>query len=553
MLPEIDLYIFVPMIVVLCLMTFFIGWFVHNKINKAKLDSAENVAKKIVSEAETKSKEVISEAERRARVFKQDAEKSAQNLKKEKLLEVKDEFYKRKQKFDEETRIREKEIIEIEKKVKSEKETVDKIKNELVNKEKQAQNLISEYSEKHREVSEMKTEVDRMTEESKEIISEQKLKLQRISTLTEEDAKKMLFDSLINQVKVESAQKLQDVRDETKLEANKISKNIVIQAIQRSAVDHSVETTVSVLQITSDELKGRIIGKEGRNIRAFEAVTGVDIIVDDTPEAIIISGFDPFRREVARVAMERLIADGRIHPARIEEVVAKVEKELNEEIIKVGEQTLIDMNLQGVNRDIVTLIGRMKYRSSYGQNVLSHSIEVGYLAGIMAAELGLDAMMAKRAGLLHDIGKTVDRNIEGPHAVLGYEIAKRCKEHPVVCNAIGSHHEEMPMEHPIAVLVQAADAVSGSRPGARRESVEAYSKRLEKLEAIGTSFKGVAKTYAIQAGREVRVIVEPDKIDDILQDQLADDIAHRIQEEMEYPGQIKINVIRERRTISYAK
>ena len=553
MLPEIDLYIFVPMIVVLCLMTFFLGWFVHNKINKAKLDSAENVAKKIVSDAETKSKEVINEAERRSRIFKQDAEKSAQNLKKEKLLEVKDEFYKRKQKFDEETKLREKEIIDVEKKIKADKEVVDKIKSDLVTKEKQAQILISEYSEKHKEVSEKKAEVDRMTEESKEIMTEQKLKLQRISTLTEEDAKKMLFDSLINQVKVESAQKLQDVRDETKLEANKISKNIVIQAIQRSAVDHSVETTVSVLQITSDELKGRIIGKEGRNIRAFEAVTGVDIIVDDTPEAIIISGFDPFRREVARVAMERLIADGRIHPARIEEVVAKVENELNEEIIKVGEQTLIDMNLQGVNRDIVTLIGRMKYRSSYGQNVLSHSIEVGYLAGIMAAELGLDAMMAKRAGLLHDIGKTVDRNIEGPHAVLGYEIAKRCKEHPIVCNAIGSHHEEMPMEHPIAVLVQAADAVSGSRPGARRESVEAYSKRLEKLEAIGTSFKGVAKTYAIQAGREVRVIVEPDKIDDILQDQLADDIAHRIQEEMEYPGQIKINVIRERRTISYAK
>lgn len=553
MLPEIDLYIFVPMIVVLSLITFFIGWFVHNKINKSKLDSAENIAKKIVSEAETKSKEVINEAERRARVFKQDAEKSAQNLKKEKLLEVKDEFYKRKQKFDEETKACEKEINEIEKKIKNEKEAVDKIKNDLVTKEKQAQNLIHEYTEKHKEVTEKKIEVDRMAEESKEIVSEQKIKLQRISSLSEEDAKKMLFDSLIHQVKVESAQKLQEVRDETKLEANKISKNIVIQAIQRSAVDHSVETTVSVLQITSDELKGRIIGKEGRNIRAFEAVTGVDIIVDDTPEAIIISGFDPFRREVARVAMERLIADGRIHPARIEEVVVKVEKELNEEIIKVGEQTLIDMGIQGVNRDIVTLIGRMKYRSSYGQNVLSHSIEVGHLAGIMAAELGLDAVMAKRAGLLHDIGKTVDRNIEGPHAILGYEIARRCKEHPIVCNAIGSHHEEVPMEYPISVLVQAADAISGSRPGARRESVEAYSKRLEKLEAIGTSFAGVAKTYAIQAGREVRVIVEPDKIDDILQDQLADDIAHRIQEEMEYPGQIKINVIRERRTISYAK
>ena len=553
MLPEIDLIIIIPLIVGLCGATFFLGWFVHSRIVKAKLDSAENVAKKILSDADLKSKDVISEAEKRSRLYKLDAEKSAQNLKKEKLLEVKDEFYKRKQRFDEEVRQKEKEILEIEKKIRNDKELSERLKAELITKEKNVQQAINDYNLKHKEVSEKKAEVEKLAEESKHIVEEQKAKLHRIASLSEEDAKKILFNSLLSTVKLESAQKLQDVRDETKQEANKISKNIVIQAIQRSAVDHSVETTVSVLQITSDELKGRVIGKEGRNIRAFEAVTGVDIIVDDTPEAIIISGFDPFRREVARVAMERLIADGRIHPARIEEIVQKVEKELNEEIIRVGEQTLIDMGIQGVNRDIITLIGRMKYRSSYGQNVLSHSIEVGHVAGIMAAELGLDAMMAKRAGLLHDIGKTVDRNIEGPHAILGYEIARRCKEHPIVCNAIGSHHEEMPMEHPISVLVQAADAISGSRPGARRESVEAYSKRLEKLEAIGTSFEGVAKTYAIQAGREVRVIVEHTKIDDILQDQLAEDIAHRIQEEMEYPGQIKINVIRERRSIAYAK
>ena len=553
MLPEIDLIIIIPLIVGLCGATFFLGWFVHSRIVKAKLDSAENVAKKILSDADLKSKDIIGEAEKRSRLYKLDAEKSAQNLKKEKLLEVKDEFYKRKQRFDEEVRQKEKEILEIEKKIRNDKELSERLKAELITKEKNVQQAINDYNLKHKEVSEKKAEVEKLAEESKQIVEEQKAKLHRIASLSEEDAKKILFNSLLSTVKLESAQKLQDVRDETKQEANKISKNIVIQAIQRSAVDHSVETTVSVLQITSDELKGRIIGKEGRNIRAFEAVTGVDIIVDDTPEAIIISGFDPFRREVARVAMERLIADGRIHPARIEEIVQKVEKELNEEIIRVGEQTLIDMGIQGVNRDIITLIGRMKYRSSYGQNVLSHSIEVGHVAGIMAAELGLDAMMAKRAGLLHDIGKTVDRNIEGPHAILGYEIARRCKEHPIVCNAIGSHHEEIPMEHPISVLVQAADAISGSRPGARRESVEAYSKRLEKLEAIGTSFEGVAKTYAIQAGREVRVIVEHTKIDDILQDQLAEDIAHRIQEEMEYPGQIKINVIRERRSIAYAK
>ncbi len=552
-MPEMELYILLPMLVGLCLITFFIGWFIQVKINKSKIDGAENVVKRMMKEAEQKSAELVSEAEKRARNFKQDAEKTAQNLKKEKLLEVKDEFYKRKQKFDEECKIRDKEISEIEKKIKNEKEIVEKLRNELQTKESNAQQAYNEYSLKIKEFTEKKQQVDRLESDVNALIEEQRAKLQRISGLSEDEAKKILFESLMNQVKLESSQKLQEVRDLTKLEANKISKNIVIQAIQRSAVDHSVETTVSVLQIQSDELKGRIIGKEGRNIRAFEAVTGVDIIVDDTPEAIIISGFDPFRREIARIAMERLIADGRIHPARIEEVVQKVEKELNEEIIRVGEQTLIDMGIQGVNRDIITLIGRMKYRSSYGQNVLNHSIEVGHIAGIMAAELGLDAVMAKRAGLFHDIGKTVDRSIEGPHAILGYEISKRCKEHAIVCNAIGSHHDEIPMEHPIAVLVQAADAISGARPGARRESVEAYSKRLEKLEAIATSFEGVSKTFAIQAGREVRVIVEQDKISDMLQDQLAEDIAHKIQEEMEYPGQIKINVIRERRSIAYAK
>ncbi len=548
-----ELYILLLASVILCLITFFIGWYFSNKSNKSKVANAESISKKIITDSENKSQAIIRDAERRSAGFQQDAEKAAQNLKKEKLLEVKDEFYKRKQKFDEDVKTREKDVVEIERKLKNEKEILERAKNEILNKEKNIHSLTTDFNNKLEDLKKKQDEVSKLESERLSIINEQKSKLQRISGLSEDDAKKMLLDSLIDHVKMESAQKLQDIRDQTKQEANKIAKNIIIQGIQRSAADHSVETTVSVLQITSDELKGRIIGKEGRNIRAFEAVTGVDIIVDDTPEAIIISGFDPFRREVARVAMERLIADGRIHPARIEEVVCAVDKELNEEIIKIGEQTLMEMGLQGVHRDIITLIGRMRYRSSYGQNVLNHSMEVGHLAGIMAAELGLDAYLAKRAGMLHDIGKTIDRNIEGPHAVLGYEIAKRCKEHPIVANAIGSHHDEMPMEHPIAVLVQAADAISGARPGARRESVEAYSKRLEKLEAIATSFEGVAKTYAIQAGREVRVIVEQDKISDILQDQLANDIAQRIQEEMEYPGQIKVNVIRERRSIAYAK
>jgi len=552
-MPELELYIFIPLIVGLCFITFVIGWYVSSRISKAKVDGAENKAKKIIAEAETKAQAMLNDAESRVVIMKSDAEKYAQNLRKEKLLEVKDEFLKRKQKFDDEVRAKEREFQEIDRKLKNEKDNLEKVKSELSQKEKSINQLISEYNEKNKDLTVKLADLERLTEENRRVLEEQKLRLQKISGLTEEEAKQILFESLINKVKIESAQKLQEIRETTKQEANRIAKNIIVQAIQRSAIDHSVETTVSVLNIQNDELKGRIIGKEGRNIRAFEAVTGVDIIVDDTPEAIIISAFDPFRREVARVAMERLILDGRIHPARIEEVVAKVEKELNEEIIRVGEQTLLDMGIQGVHRDLVILIGRMKYRSSYGQNVLNHSIEVGHLAGIMAAELGLDAMMARRAGLLHDVGKTVDRSIEGPHAILGYEIAKRCKEHPIICNAIGAHHDEIPMEHPIAVLVQAADAISGARPGARRESVEAYSKRLEKLEEIAKSFEGVAKTYAIQAGREVRVIVEHEKIDDILQDQLAEDIAQKIQEEMEYPGQIKINVIRERRSISYAK
>lgn len=552
-MPDLELYILLPVLVAICLLTFFLGWFLQSRITKSKLDSAENLANKIVSEAESKAKEKTTEADRRSKVIMQDAEKAAQNMKKEKLLEVKDEFYKRKQKFEEEVKDREKDVVVIEKRLAEEKERLESFSKNVKKMKDEIEGITKDYETKFNQLKEKEDNLEKYKQHYESLVREESEKLVKISGMNEEEAKNVLFERLIDDVKLECASKLQEIREQTKLEANRLSKNIILQGIQRSAADHSVETTVSVLQITSDELKGRIIGKEGRNIRAFEAVTGVDIIVDDTPEAIIISGFDPFRREIARVAMERLIADGRIHPARIEEVVGKVEKELYEEIIRVGENTIIEMGIQGVHRDIVTLIGRMKYRSSYGQNVLNHSIEVGYLAGIMAAELGIDAQMAKRAGLLHDMGKTIDRNIEGPHAILGYEVAKRCKEHPIVCNAIGAHHDEMPMEHPIAILVQAADAISGARPGARRESVEAYSKRLEKLESIATSFEGVTKTYAIQAGREVRVIVEQDKVSDVMQDQLAEDIAHKIQEEMEYPGQIKVNVIRERRAVSFAK
>ncbi len=363
----------------------------------------------------------------------------------------------------------------------------------------------------------------------------------------------MLIENLISEAKTEAALAIKKIRDQAKIECKKEAQKIIVQAIQRSAADHSVETTVSVVQIQNEEMKGRIIGKEGRNIRAFEAATGVDVIVDDTPEAVILSAFDPFRREVAKVSIERLMADGRIHPARIEEVVEKVKQDLEEQIIEDGENALVELGLHGMHPELLRCVGKMKYRSSYGQNLLQHSKEVALLAGIMAAELELDTAMAKRGALLHDIGKTIDKGVEGPHALLGWELTKKYNEHPIVVNAVGSHHDDIEMEHPIAAIVQAADAISGARPGARREPLEGYVKRLEKLEALAKSFEGVAKTYAIQAGREVRVVVEHEKIDDILADKLSHEIAEKIQEEMEYPGQIKVVVIREVRKISYAK
>jgi ribonuclease Y len=396
-------------------------------------------------------------------------------------------------------------------------------------------------------------EIEAAEESAKKLIEEQTLRLERITGMSRDDAKRFLMENLIQEAKNEAAQTVKDIRDEAKLNAKRDAQNIVVHAIQRTASDHSVETTISVVDLASEDMKGRIIGREGRNIRAFEAATGIDLIVDDTPEAVLISGFDPFRREVAKISLDRLLQDGRIHPARIEEVVSKVNKELEEEMIEVGRNTLFDMGIHNVHQDIIRLIGKMKYRSSYGQNLLAHSIEVAHLCAIMAAELGLDATMAKRAGLMHDMGKCVDKSIEGPHALIGYDIARKCKEHPIVANAIGAHHDEIEMESAIAVLVQAADSISGARPGARRESVENYIKRLEKLESLAQSFDGVTKTFAIQAGREVRVIVEPERVDDLLADTLSHDIAAAIQRDMEYPGQVRVVVIRERRSIAYAK
>ncbi len=389
-------------------------------------------------------------------------------------------------------------------------------------------------------------ELDRMTRSARET-------LEHISGLSSDEAKEKLIESLKDEAKTSAAAYIHDIMDEAKMTANKEAKRIVVQSIQRLATETAIENSVTVFHIDSDEIKGRIIGREGRNIRALEAATGIEIIVDDTPEAIVLSGFDPVRREIARLALHQLVADGRIHPARIEEVVAKVRKQIEEEIIETGKRTAIDLGIHGLHPDLIRMVGKMKYRSSYGQNLLQHSRETANLCAIMAAELGLNPKKARRAGLLHDIGKVPDEEPELPHALLGMKLAEKYKEKPEICNAIGAHHDEIEQTSLLAPIVQVCDAISGARPGARREIVEAYIKRLNDLEQLALSYPGVIKTYAIQAGRELRVIVGADKIDDVETEKLSGEIARRIQDEMTYPGQVKITVIRETRSVSFAK
>ncbi|MBE0645156.1 MAG: ribonuclease Y [Bacteroidetes bacterium] len=521
---NVELYWLLPTIAALSALFLFLGWYIASRVGQNKISVAEERAKEIVEAAE----------------------KEAVHIKKEKLLEVKDELFHKKQEIEKELNRQRNKLHTREKQLTTKEESING-RSELLTTQEDKLKQTEERIE--RKEQELQDRIDRV----RSIIEEQTEKLERISGISRDDARSVLMENMISDAKLQAAQQLKEIRDEMKGTAKKEAQRVILQAIQRTASDHSVETTVSVLNLASEDMKGRIIGREGRNIRAFEAATGIDVIVDDTPEAVILSGFDPFRREVARIALETLMADGRIHPARIEEVVEKVRKDLEEEIFRVGENTLLDVGIHNVHNEIKKLVGKMKFRSSYGQNLLQHSIEVAWLCGIMAAELGLDAKIATRAGLLHDIGKTLDRNIEGPHALLGMDLAKKFREHPIIINAIGSHHDDIPMESPYAPLVQAADAISGARPGARRESLEGYVKRLEKLETIATGFEGVAKTYAIQAGREVRVMVEHDRIDDTLADQLATDIAEKIQNEMEYPGQIKVTVIREKRSIAFAK
>ncbi|HRS01399.1 MAG TPA: ribonuclease Y [Bacteroidota bacterium] len=497
------------------------------------------------SVAKKSAKKIIENAEREKTKIIEEATKNAEHIQKEKILEVKEEWHRRKAEFEQERHQKLKQVNETEAQLKKREENLENRMDMILKREKQLQEM--EANLKRGQQS-----VDAKLARISELEAQANKKLEEISGYSKEEAKRVLFDSLIADVKNQAANKIKQIREEAKQRAEKEAQDIIIQAIQRTATDHSIESTVSVVNLESDEMKGRIIGREGRNIRAFESATGVDLIIDDTPEAVVISGFDPFRREVAKKSLEKLMLDGRIHPARIEEIVEKTRKELEEEILQVGENVVLELGIKNMHKELCRLVGKMKYRSSYGQNLLSHSIEVAKIAGIMASELGLDPNLSKRAALLHDIGKCVD-DAEGPHALIGFEMARKYKEHPIVCNAVGSHHEDIEMESPYAVIVQAADSISGARPGARRESLETYIKRLEKLEEIATSFEGVGKTYAIQAGREVRVIVEPDKIDDSNSEQLANDIAEKIEKEMEYPGQIKVTVIREKRAVALAK
>lgn len=424
----------------------------------------------------------------------------------------------------------------------------------------QMQGLLKETQRRDERTKTLEADLERQRtrlDEEEALLAEQtadiRTKLERIAGMTQSEAIQELRDQMVEEARTQALSTINTILDEAKLTANRKARKVILTAIQRTAASHAIENTVSVVNIQSDEMKGRIIGREGRNIRAFEAATGIEVIVDDTPEAVILSGFDPVRREVARIALTKLIQDGRIHPARIEEVVEKCRRDMEEEIMEIGERTVIDMNLHGLHGDLIRLVGRMRYRTSYGQNLLAHSIETARVSSLIAAELGLDAAKARRAGLLHDIGKVVEEEIESPHAIVGMELCRKYKEDPEVCNAVGAHHDEIEMTSLISPIVQAADAISGARPGARREALEAYIRRLENLEKLASSFKGVERVYAIQAGREIRVLVNHSIVSDDKAEQLAMDISKKIQDEMQYPGQIKITVIRELRAVSYAK
>lgn len=475
-----------------------------------------------------------------------EAAKEADVIKEKKLLEVKEKFLNKKAELEKEVQQRNQKILQVENKLKQREMSLSQKQEDLGKRKVELDNTQNKLNAHAQLLKTKEEELEKMQLKERE-------KLEELSGLSAEEAKKRLVDSLRDEARTNAQSYINEIMDDAKMTANKEAKRIVIQTIQRVATETAIENSVTVFHIDNDEVKGRIIGREGRNIRALEAATGVEIVVDDTPEAIVISAFDPVRREICRLALHQLISDGRIHPARIEEVVTKVKKQIEEEVIETGKRTAIDLGIHGLHPELIRIIGKMKYRSSYGQNLLQHARETANLCAVMAAELGLNPKKAKRAGLLHDIGKVPDEESELPHALYGAKLAEKYKEKPEICNAIGAHHDEMEMTTLLAPIVQVCDAISGARPGARREIVEAYIKRLNDLENIAMSYPGVTKTYAIQAGRELRVIVGADKIDDKQTESLSGEIAKRIQDEMTYPGQVKITVIRETRSVSFAK
>lgn len=493
------------------------GFYIRKTIGEGKINNAEELAKRII----------------------EDANRDAETHKKEVLLEAKEEIHKIRIENERENRERRSEIQKLERRLLNREETIDK-KSDSLEKKEEALN------KKAKSLSEKEILID-------ELYAKQVEELERLSGLTSDEAKKLLLNDIKKEIAHETAIFVKEMENKAKEEAEKKAKEIISCAIQKCAADHVAETTVTVVPLPNDEMKGRIIGREGRNIRTLETLTGIDLIIDDTPEAVVLSGFDPIRREIARIALEKLIVDGRIHPARIEEMVEKARVEVDNIIKEEGEQAAFETGIHGLHPELIKLLGRLKYRTSYGQNVLTHSIEVAHLAGVMAAELGVDVRVAKRAGLLHDIGKAVDHEVEGPHVDIGVDLAKKYKESKEVLHAIAAHHGDIEPQTVEAVLVQAADAISAARPGARRETIEAYIKRLEKLEEIADSFEGIEKSYAIQAGRELRIMVKPEDIKDDEIIHTAREIAKRIEAELDYPGQIKVNVIRETRAIEYAK
>lgn len=507
----------IAIVAAIAVVMFLVGYLARKMIAEARIGSAEREARRIIDDAGDKS----------------DAKK------RETLLEAKEEVLKLRNDMEREIRDRRNEVQRLERR--------------LVQKEESMDRKLESIERKDESISKKEADIEAIKNQLGEMSNQQRAELERISGMTSEDAKQMILGDVARETQIEAALLIREIEGKAREEGERKAREIISQAIQRCAADHVTESTVAVIPLPSDEMKGRIIGREGRNIRAFETQTGIDLIIDDTPEAVILSGFDPIRREVAKIALERLIVDGRIHPARIEEMVEKAQKEVENQIREAAEQAAFQTNVHGLHPELQHLLGKLKYRTSYGQNVLRHSIEVAHLAGLMAAELGVDIPLAKRAGLLHDIGKAVDHEMEGPHVALGVELAKKYRENADVQHAIAAHHGDEDPKTLVAMLVQAADAISAARPGARRETLEAYIKRLNKLEGIANSFEGVEKSYAIQAGREIRIMVKPDRVDDLGAVRLVKEVAKRIEKELEYPGQVKVMIIRETRVVEYAK